>query len=186
MATAPGPAIRPTWELVELALASEGNAQPLAPAIGISALLDTNRPSSASKPELDDASSDVTLVDEPVMTPDSETDENQKEITPSTEMANELTTQDPIPNGSRADSMEVELEGASAAPSHPNRAPPKIPPRPTEQKITEDRLMQQDVYEVIGKVLNKVQCAIRADGIDSNQNRMTEVRKYVALWLSLV
>jgi hypothetical protein len=175
------------------------------------------RPSTPDSLVADDGSSDVTLIGDTILTPDSETDENLKQepiedadaisiaskkelrvrngtihdtIDESSLSATDqeaLTNSRKSENNNKRDSMELDN------PLQPPSRPPPVPPRPPatstrpqlivppEQKLlkeTEDAARQQDVHEVMDKILTKMQCAIKPDSIDAEEDRITQIREY--------
>jgi hypothetical protein len=188
MATRPQ-AVPTKWELASLALekdslakeekpapASEGSdsqkldGEALGEALRVQ---DRLSPTPESVTVTGDAASDITLIGDTIMTPESETDENQNG---DAEVATSqgATTADDAP---RRDSMDAQPVGP------PSREPPPIPPRPSaapEQTVkskTESYAAQQDVHEVIGNILFKMQCGISADRIDQDGTRHTQIRE---------
>jgi ubiquitin carboxyl-terminal hydrolase 25/28 len=185
MTYGPGPVVKPEWKLAELALKVLENA----PTARRNTIVMESPVKIADDPlfgpakdtqdqNMGDASSDVTLVGDTILTPDSEADENQKESVGG----------DHVSNHSKADSMDLQdNEGDETKPVPPSREPPPVPPRPKDgpdpeaklKKIAEDAAKQQDVHEVINKVLYQTQCAIRPDRIDQKGNQLNKIREYV-------
>jgi ubiquitin carboxyl-terminal hydrolase 25/28 len=192
MATAPQSSVTPKWRLAELAL-KEIDTVPNPTARRNTLVIDPPAsPSVATKDtlfgpgkepldqDMGDASSDVTLIGDTVLTPDSETDENQKAS----------AADDGAPKNDKVDSVEVERsedsQGDAKKPPPPSREPPPVPPRRTKddsdsltqkKKETENAAMQQDVQEVMNKVLYQTQCAIRPESIDKMGNQVNGIRR---------
>jgi len=189
MTADPGPALKLTWKLADLALLTEVHVvesnKARRPTLVSPMSVDKDLFENAFQthdqrhPTPDSPTSDVTLIGDPILTPDSDVDENQKD--------NELATESTIegtgtaagnqsPSHNRADSLEP---GGSVSSAPPSRAPPPVPPRPEQnwKKTAEDSALQHDVHEVIGSVLYKIQCAIRPDGFDSQDNRLNRIKE---------
>lgn len=184
-------AVPTKWELASLALEKDALDKEDAPAsakeegsskkLGEDALgerIDAHNelpPTPESVTITGDAASDITLIGDTIMTPESETDENQNDGVEISRGDRPGTTN----SLSRRDSMDAQPVGP------PSREPPPIPPRPStapEQTVkakTESYAAQQDVHEVIGNILFKMQCGIIADGIDTDGTRHTQIREYV-------
>jgi ubiquitin carboxyl-terminal hydrolase 25/28 len=193
MASAPGPIVNPEWKLAELALKqldtgpkTRRNTIVLDPQA--SSATPANEPAlfgpvnQALEENLGDASSDVTLIGDTVLTPDTDADENQKES----------AADDQVSNHSKADSMEVQMDEESQEnnkkPTPPSRSPPPIPPRHPKggsdtlaqvKKETENAAAMQDVHEVNNKILFQTQCAIAPERIDEQGNQINQIREYV-------
>jgi ubiquitin carboxyl-terminal hydrolase 25/28 len=193
MASGPGPVVNPEWKLAELAL-KQLDTGPLTRRNTI--VLDPQASSAApsSDPALfgpvnqaleesvGDASSDVTLIGDTVLTPDTDADENQKES----------PADDKGSTHSKADSMEVQMDDESQEidkkPTPPSRSPPPIPPRHPKggtdtlaqvKRETENAAAMQDVHEVNNKILFQTQCAIAPERIDEHGNQINPIREYV-------
>jgi ubiquitin carboxyl-terminal hydrolase 25/28 len=198
MATTPQSSVKPKWRLAELAL-KEIDTVPSSTARRNTLVLDSPAtPSALAKvslfgpvkeivdQDMGDASSDVTLIGDTVLTPDSEVDENQKES----------AVNDHAPNDGKADSVDVQKSEDTQKsedsqrddnkPSPPSREPPPIPPRRAKdesdslsqvKKETENAAMQQDVHEVMNKVLYQTQCAMRPESIDRMGNQVNSIRR---------
>jgi ubiquitin carboxyl-terminal hydrolase 25/28 len=143
---------------------------------------DNERPSSPDSQTVSgDTSSDVTLVGDTILTPDSETDDAQKETAVMSDDAiNDTTAEsdDQAGNRQRADSMEVQIDDAN--PDPPSRDPPPVPPRPAQdswKSEAEKAANQHDVHEVVGNVLDKTLCAIKPDSIDADGNRSDKIKE---------
>jgi ubiquitin carboxyl-terminal hydrolase 25/28 len=197
MATAPGPEVSPEWKLACLALKQSPGLQKgpprrativsprpsnVLPATNGSTIAPPgNGPPTPESPAVSiDGSSDVTLIGDIVLTPDSDADDVQKEsamkVEPSGENVSLLT--DGADGGhERADSMEVE-DGTLCPPSRP----PPVPPRPKTttdswKSEAETAAKQHDVQEVVTNLQNKALCAIKADGTDGNGNRNDKIKE---------
>jgi hypothetical protein len=120
-----------------------------------------------------DAASDITLIGDTIMTPESEAEENQNNNA-ETSTGDDTGTSDDVLRRDSMDAQPVEP---------PSRDPPPIPPRPStgpEQTVkakTESYAAQQDVHEVIGNILFKMQCGVTADRIDADGTRHTQIRE---------
>lgn len=192
MAHSAGPVVNPTWRLAGLALAEDGtihrrstvsqerpgNLLKRDSQVGMESPKESIKEQDVDSPGtietvtvLPDNVSEETLVDDVIVTPES--DEVIKEVG-SEQMMFENMRATPAPDPSKQE-----------APEQPNRPPP-IPPRPkphpdqlkndTWREKAEAAALQQDVAEVIDNVLFKTECAIRPDSIDSDGEQIDRIK----------
>ncbi|KIW00916.1 hypothetical protein, variant 2 [Verruconis gallopava] len=122
----------------------------------------------------DETSSDVTLVGDPILTPDSDADDQQMiESSEETGSENALADKDKKKSNSSDDKA-----------SPPNRPPP-VPPRPkqdsdktntTHSTPLEEQYRQQDAHEVTSKIIQRTIAAIKPTRIDPNGERGDRIR----------
>ena len=210
MAHAPGPSVHPTWKLACLALVGDSNLARRSTVGGerpnlmirdsqlgkeIPQETIEELPNDEDSPPtvvenvavLPDNSSDTTLVDEVVVTPESE--EANKDEGTSQENADVIhveKTADAVP----AVEAPAKESGATTIdiqepPKHPDRPPP-VPPRPKAhpeqtkndfwREKAEDAAQQQDVTEVIENVLYKTECAIKPSSLGADDEQQDEIK----------
>ena len=210
MAHAPGPSVYPTWKLACLALVGDSNLARRSTVGGerpnllmrdshlgkeIPQETIEELPNDEDSPPMvveniiviPDNSSDTTLVDDVVVTPESETANKEEDIP---ENANDIQVEkeaDAVPSVEQPaeESHTTIIDVESAPPKHPDRPPP-VPPRPKPhpeqsknelwREKAEDAAQQQDVTEVIENVLYKTECAIRPSSLGSDDEQQDEIK----------
>lgn len=192
MAHDSGPVVNPTWRLAGLALAEDGTV-PRRSTISQErpgslfqrdSQLGMDPPKESIKEQDEDSQgtietvtvlpdnvSEETLVDEVIVTPESD-EANKEDESEQVKVDGTLAT-------SAAEPPEQEV------PEQPTRPPP-VPPRPkphpdqskndTWREKAEAAALQQDVAEVIDNVLFKTECAIRPESIDSDGEQIDRIK----------
>jgi ubiquitin carboxyl-terminal hydrolase 25/28 len=123
--------------------------------------------SSESETVRGDESSDITLVGDVIMTPESVADEQQM-----ADAATDSETKDPA--GANDGNKDDDTDKSSP----PNRPPP-VPPRPNlEKKESElaEEYRQQDAHQVAGNVIQRTIAAIKPTSIQRDGERQDRVR----------
>lgn len=114
-----------------------------------------------------DKSSDITLVGDVIMTPESEADEQQTEET--SKIVEETAATDKLEE-------KKDSDGDKASP--PSRPPP-VPPRPKptpKDEATAEEYRQQDAHQVAGNVIQRTIAAIKPTSIDADGERQDHIR----------
>ncbi|KAF2399848.1 cysteine proteinase [Trichodelitschia bisporula] len=202
MASAPGPVVNPSWRLAGLALAQDGTVQRRMTLMGNEHPLGS--PKEKADPifqnfvEVDgksrhssspvtvtitgDDSSEITLVGDPVLTPDSD-DEAKEEADDSSIVLVPPSSQN-IEERPDPESMDQDVPITSIEKPAPPSRPPPVPPRPQNapkldgwREKAEDAAQQQDVAEVIDNVLFKIQCAIKPTSLDKDGAQMDSIQE---------
>jgi ubiquitin carboxyl-terminal hydrolase 25/28 len=169
--TAPGPSIRAPEDVAAEALRQPPSAPQRSVSPSDAAQGDTNTVTvKADNPPVgegnspDSEMSDVTLIGDTVMTPESEADDMKKD--------------------SDADSLKVEGgpgsdDGVSVGdkPEPPSRDPPKVPPRPAHPNDDlVEQYRQQDAHEVSSKIIQRTIAAIKPVSIGTDGERHDDIR----------
>lgn len=208
MAHAPGPSVCPAWKLACLALKGD-NSLPRRSTVSddrppilikkdsalgkeqshetIQELPDEeNSPASATESVtvLPDTSSDTTLVDEIIVTPESEDANKDQDLANTDNVQREADAANSDEKSSKEDGAKSNGV-VSEGPKQPDRPPP-IPPRPKPhpdqvktnnwREEAENAAQQQDVTEVIDNVLFKTECAIKPSSLNGDGEQHDQIK----------
>jgi ubiquitin carboxyl-terminal hydrolase 25/28 len=157
---APGPSIQVATDLAAGALQAPPAEAKLVPATVIETAAAESSPESETV--RGDESSDITLIGDAIMTPESETDEQQTTDAGNTEQTSA---------GGNDDSKKDDNDKSGP----PNRPPP-VPPRPKKPDEIADLYAQHDAYQVLSNVIQKTMASIAPTSIDSKGERHDRIR----------
>lgn len=209
MAHAPGPSVCPAWKLACLALKGDSslprrstitddrppNLIKKGSALGKEPTQETiqelpneeNSPASMTESVtvLPDTGSDTTLVDEIIVTPESEDTNKEEDLhTAANDVQREAGANHSDEGPSKEDgqkSNHVVSEGPKA-PDRPPPIPPRPEPHPDQVKTdnwreeAENAAQQQDVTEVIENVLFKTECAIKPSSLNGDGEQQDQIK----------